>query len=214
MIFSDDFSAGASSQWGNEVGSWQAVGGVYNAGAPTGAPPVPYTSLPFQLTDFSMQVDMNDIGDGGIWLRSQDNRNGVLLITGGDGYWDNGSSPQKGRDLYWHVFVNGVATPGGFLSRVANVFDPGVTDATIRVDVVGNTFNAYVNGVLTSTLVNGAFPAGRVALYDAVNPQQSFDNVMLSVIPEPSSIVLVVVSVVLGLTAVHILTTHRTSARR
>jgi len=29
ILFSDDFNSGASSLWGNEVGAWSAVGGVY-----------------------------------------------------------------------------------------------------------------------------------------------------------------------------------------
>ncbi|MBI2823691.1 MAG: hypothetical protein HYX69_03250 [Planctomycetia bacterium] len=195
-LFSDDFNSGASPLWGNQVGNWAADGGVYNATEPSGAPPLRYSSLPFDITDFSFQVDMADIGDGGIWLRSQDDQNGVLLVTGGDGFWNNGGSPQAGRDLYWHVFVNGVGNPPGFLSRVANVFDPGVTDATIRVDVVGDTFKAYVNDVLVSTLVDGTYTHGRIALYDAYGPQ-SFDNVSLTEVPEGTTFAMFAVGLVL-----------------
>lgn len=114
----------------------------------------------------------------------------MLLVTGGDGYWDGSPNPQAGRDLYWHVFVDGVGMPPGYLGRVHDVFDPGVTDATIRVDVVGNTYKAYVNDVLISTLVDDTYTHGKVALYDAVNPQQSFDNVSISAVPAPSSAVM------------------------
>jgi len=209
VAFNDDFNSGPSPLWGNEVGAWSAAGGVYNATLPSGAPPFRYSSLPYQLSDFSFQVDMNDIGDGGIWLRSADNLNGVLLITGGDGFWDNGGSPQKGKDLYWHVFVNGVGSPPGYLSRVENVFDPGVTDATLRVDVSGDTFKAYVNDVLISTLIDGTFATGKVALYDAYGAQ-SFDNVILNgtAVPEPATLGL------LALGSIGLLATRSARKRR
>lgn len=191
VIFQDSFDSGASPLWGNEVGAWQALNGEYQTTQPTGAPPTPYTSLPFDLTNFTVEVAIRDIGDGGVWLRSQDNQNGVLLVTGGDGWWDNGASPQKGRDLYWHVLVNGLGTPPGYLSRTANVFDPGVTDATIRIEVVGNTYSAFVDGVLKSTLVDGTYTHGKIALYDAWNPGQAFQSVV--VVPEPSASTLILV---------------------
>jgi hypothetical protein len=74
VIFTDNFNSGPSPLWGNEVGAWTAAGGVYNASLPTRAQPYPYTSIPFDLTAFSFQVDINQVADGGIWLRSQDNR--------------------------------------------------------------------------------------------------------------------------------------------
>jgi hypothetical protein len=199
VIFEDTFDSGASPLWGNEVGNWQAANGEYQATQPTGLPPYVYSSLPFDLTDFTVEVDIRDIGDGGIWLRSQDNQNGVILITGGDGWWDNGGSHQKGRDLYWHVLVNGVGDPPGFLSRTANVFDPGVTDATIRVEVSGDTYKAYVDGVLKSTLVNNTYSHGKIALLDAWNPGQAYERVQI--VPEPSSIVLLMIG--LGMTGVY-----------
>ncbi len=87
IIFQDDFESGASSLWGHEVGDWSDLGGVYRE---TNGPLQPqtevnYSSLPFVLTNFTVDIDVNDINDGGVWLRSQDNKNGVLLITGGDG---------------------------------------------------------------------------------------------------------------------------------
>src|SRR6266436_36967 len=83
-LFSDDFNAGASPLWGNEVGSWFAAGGVYDSQFPSNSP-LTYSSLPFALSDFSIDVDINHLQDGGIWLHSADNGNGVLLVTGGNG---------------------------------------------------------------------------------------------------------------------------------
>src|SRR5689334_5458304 len=87
IIFTDNFNAGASPLWGNEVGNWQASGGVYFANSPSNFPNA-HSSLPFSLTDFSVDLDINDLQDGGVWLRSTEaagtnvGRTGVLLVTG------------------------------------------------------------------------------------------------------------------------------------
>ena len=188
-LFSDNFDSGASPLWGNEDGAWEASGGVYEASAPSAVPGT-YSSLPYDLTDFSISVDMYDIGDGGLWLRSSDNRNGVLLVTGGDGWWNNPVPGANGRALYWHVFVDMVDVNWPVQGRVEHVFEGGVTDATIRVDVVGDTYKAYVDDVLVATLVDSTYSHGQVALYDS--SAQYFDNVVLegSVVPEPSTLIL------------------------
>src|SRR5689334_9743215 len=84
VIFSDNFNSGASALWGNQSGNWTGSGGVYfaqNQGF------VNCTAVPFNLTDYSVQLDIKSVADGGIWLRSDGSgNNGVLLITGGDGW--------------------------------------------------------------------------------------------------------------------------------
>ena len=67
--FSDNFDTGASTLWGNESGDWSASGGDYSAGSPANFPAT-YTSLPYELSDFTFEVDVNDVVDGGVWLRS------------------------------------------------------------------------------------------------------------------------------------------------
>jgi len=113
VIFFDDFDGGiASPDWGNERGSWRADGGVYDASAPSNNP-VTYSGVTTltSLTDFVLDVDVNTLDDGGIWLRSDYNSgsiNGVLLVTGGfDGSYNG---------LYWHVLQNGSA--GGVQNQV------------------------------------------------------------------------------------------------
>src|SRR5712664_2714737 len=66
VIFSDTFDSGASPLWGNESGSWSATGGVYAATAPNNAPNA-FSSLPFNLTNFFVDVDITGVTDGGIW---------------------------------------------------------------------------------------------------------------------------------------------------
>jgi hypothetical protein len=196
IVFSDNFNAGASAAWGNERGSWRAADGVYDAGAPDNSP-LTYSSVTTLsgLTDFEVDVDVNDLDDGGIWLRSDyngGNINGVLLVTGGSTGNNNG--------LYWHVVQNGSA--GGILGSVGLAGAQG-SDVHLHIEVIGNSYSVFVNGnttALTSISTN-AFASGRVGLYDfsptsgASTPRgQTFDNFQVndltSTVPEPSSLVL------------------------
>ena len=84
--FADNFNAGASPLWGNQSGSWSASGGVYSATLPTNNPTT-HSPLPYALANFSADVDIVNVQDGDLWLRSSiagGVRNGVLLVTGGD----------------------------------------------------------------------------------------------------------------------------------
>ena len=195
VLFSDNFNSGASPLWGHEVGDWSDVGGVYRE---TNGPLQPqtqlnYSSLPFKLTDFSVEVDVNDINDGGIWLRSQDNKNGVLLVTGGNGGTASGGG---GDALYWHVVKNGVdVAPLNMIAR--GLFTPGVSDPHLRIEVIGDIYSVFVDGnpLPATSITTTEFSSGRVGLYD-FSYSQSFDNFVLSaesatgVVPEPLSIVI------------------------
>jgi hypothetical protein len=191
IIFSDNFNTGASPLWGNEIGNWTASGGVYAATSPSNFPSA-HSSLPFALTDFSIDFDVNHLQDGGVWLRSAAapgtnvGRTGVLLVTGGFG--------GTGTGLYWHVVTNGNSYGPG-MNFVNGLFTSGVSDAHIHVEVSGDTFSAFVNGSLVpaTTLTTNAFAGGRIALYDFSN--QTFDNVVVAtpdaaVVPEPPSVIL------------------------
>ncbi len=171
-IFSDTFDSTPSGLWGNEVGNWTASGGVYYAQAPNNAPPT-YSSLPFNLQDFSIDLDINHVQDGGVWLRSSDNQNGILLVTGA-----------AANGLYWHVISGGVVSPR--LNIASGLFTDGVSDAHLHITVSGDTYSVFVNGALTpaTTLTDSTFSSGKIALYD-FSPQ-TFDNV--TVVPEPSSL--------------------------
>ncbi|MDX2038032.1 MAG: hypothetical protein SFX72_15395 [Isosphaeraceae bacterium] len=203
VIFSDDFNAGASPLWGNQVGNWNASGGVYGAGSP-GNFPNAHSTLPFQLADFSVEVDVVGVADGGIWLRSVEapgtsvGISGVLLVTG--------AGTTGGTGLYWHIVATG-ASYGASLNVVSGLFASG-SSPRIRVEVVGDTYSAYVNGSTTpaTTLVTSAFASGRVGLYDFSN--QSFDDFELSAVPEPSTAIGALLGV--GLLAARFLPARRT----
>jgi hypothetical protein len=143
--------------------------------------------LPFNLTDFTFEVDVNNVADGGIWLRATNapgtsvGIKGVLLVTG--------AGATGGTGLYFHVVPDG-STYGSFLDVTPNLFAAG-SNPHLHVVVSGDTYQAFVNGALTPalTLTTSAFSSGRVALYD--NSGQSFDNVVLATsVPEPSPLAL------------------------
>jgi hypothetical protein len=179
-IFSDNFDSGASPLWGNEFGNWTAENGVYYPQT------VPATSsLPFDLTDFTISVDIDNVSDGGIFLRGTPTstwpwNNGVLLVTGGYG--------GTGTGLYWHIATDGEWT--GPLDGVSGLFSQG-SDIHLDVVVSGDTYSAYLNGSSTpaTTLVTDALSNGQVGLYG--NSSQTFDNVVLTTsTPEPSTLAL------------------------
>jgi hypothetical protein len=188
IVFSDDFNSGASPLWGNDIGAWTAAAGVYDASSPSNFPNA-HSSLPFDLGDFTIEFDISNVSDGGVWLRSTlapgtaIGRTGVLLVTGGSG----------GSGLYWHVVTNGNSY-GSSLGVVGNLFTPGVSDPHLRVEVSGDTYSVFVNGLPapSTTLTTTAFLSGQVALYD--RSSQTFDNVVLStpgaVVPEPASFII------------------------
>ena len=199
QIFFDDFNTGADSAWGNERGTWRDIGGVYDATNPDNIPQT-YSSVTTlaTLTDFAVDVDVNAVDDGGIWLRSNYNSgliNGVLFITGGEnGTYDG---------LYWAVIQNGGTTSFG--SVIIDGFQG--SDVHLRIEVIGNTYSAFVDNSPNAliTMTSNVFSSGSVGLYDyspisgATTPRgQTFDNFTVSdfstpaPVPVPSTMLLLV----------------------
>jgi hypothetical protein len=181
VIFSDNFNAGASAQWGNERGNWSASGGVYDAAAPSNAP-LTASLVNMALTDFSFDVDINSVSDGGLWLRADAGaHNGILLVT-------------KSNQLYWHI-VNSDAA-GSILSPA----NPSTgSNPHLHVVVSGDVYSVFVNGAASpaTTLTTSARPSGFAGLYDFSG--QTFDNVSIAV-PEPGAAMFLGMIAVAGLT--------------
>jgi hypothetical protein len=176
VLFSDDFATGPSPLWGNESGGWAASGSGYYATSPNNAPNA-FSSLPFELSDFSVDFDINDVSDGGIFLRAASVPGSTFGIQG---ILLNFKVPDGGGRAYWHIFYDG-ATVSVPLNPEYLDYGP---NPHLHVEVSGDTYSVFVNGSSTplTTLTSSTFSKGRVALYDFSS--QTFGNFVLQ-IPEP-----------------------------
>jgi hypothetical protein len=182
-LFFDDFNSGAASPaWSNTLGNWTADGDVYRAQIPNNFPNAhSFVSTFPSLTDFSVTVDVNTARDGGVWLRASSDPTssvgvtGILLI-----FLNDGRAPNT---LFWHEVIGSY---GSEHNSVSNQFSG---DFSVRIDVQGNTYSAFVNGSSTpaTTFVSNRFTSGYVGLYDhnIFGADQSFDNFRLSDAPAP-----------------------------
>ncbi len=189
VLFSDDFSSGASSLWQPKVGNWVVENGVYyenQYGKYSGNPGNwTYLNLSSALPEtFTLSVDIGNVCDGGIYLRTDSTHsNGILLVTGGYNH--------SGTGLYWHEVVNGNYT--GAVNRVEGNPVQGAS-GTLTVEVAGNVYAAYWNGELITTLTADSpydFTGGSIGLYSWSS--QTFDNVKIttaSAVPLPSAFLL------------------------
>ena len=185
IIFTDNFDSGASPMWSNLRGNWFAASGVYQAANPQNNPPT-FTGLPFVLQNFAIDVDINQVADGGFWLRCDPTgTNGVVLVTGGNGWGAGNRGGNAGRSLYWHVITAANYNNPPKLNEVVGVFNPSVDNVHLRVEVVSNTYSVFLNGSTnaTTTLIetNNIYSMGHVGLYDFSG--QTFDNFVLQIPP-------------------------------
>ena len=170
VSFFDDFTGGASPLWQDVAGQWTVQGGLYWATVPDNLPSA-HSTLPFEMSNLELEVDISEIVDGGLWIRCAEapgspiGLTGVLLVT-------------KGTSLYWHEVTN-PGSYGGIINEASGLFPAG-GNARIRVSVCGDTYEAYVDDATApaTTLTSSAFGIGRVALY--ANSLQKFDNVSLT----------------------------------
>jgi len=175
-LFFDLFSPDRSDLWQIINGTWTNTKGLFKTTEPGG-----YALLPFELTNYVLEADINKITDGGIWVRAVDSSGGpasligVLLVTGGLG--------GTGEGLYWHVDEG---DGFGEVLELNNDLALNGTNARIRIEADGNTFRAFVdnNPIPATTLVLtpdqfSMFPGGRVGFYDN-STMQSFDGLFIS----------------------------------
>ena len=172
LYFADNFDEGASPLWGGEVGSWAVTEGLYGDQSNN---PYSYSSLPFDIRNYTVDVDVTNVQSVGLWLRSDYDGlyDGVILVAN-IGYGSTGA-------LHWHTYNDSVT--GDCLDVVDQGWELGVADPHVRVEVNGDNYTAYsydADGAPTAatTLVTDAFASGRVALYDHLG--QAFDNFVLS----------------------------------
>jgi Ca2+-binding RTX toxin-like protein len=166
ILFAENFDNGASSLWSNS--NWQVNQGTYSS--PTSS----INLLPYSLQDFTLELDINKVQNGGIFLRSDDaSNNGVLLVTGGLG--------GAGTGFYWHIIQNGVYSE--ILSPSASgLLQSGISNVHLRIEVYGNNYSVFLNNDPTpvTTLNTGLFLSGKIGIVDDLF-NQTFDNVKIAV---------------------------------
>jgi hypothetical protein len=183
-LFFDDFNSGASQDWSNKSGNWTAQDGVYRAQDPNNFPNAhSFVSTLPSLTDFSVTVDVNAARNGGVWLRAAEaptfglGVTGVLLIFLNDALHPNA--------LFWHEVTN----PETYGPELNSKFNLPLGNFSLRIDVQGNTYSAFVNGGSdpATTFISNRFTSGFVGLYDEhdMPSTQSFDNFRLADAPAP-----------------------------
>jgi hypothetical protein len=171
--FCDSFASKNDPAWGNQDGSWTIAKHRYYATMPNNNP-LTYTDLTkYQsLKNFTLNVTVNNVFDGGIWLRSQYNGgapNGVLLVVGGACSDYNG--------VYWHVVKGG--NPGQCLNELDV---PGLQGSNTKIKVVakGGNYTAYLNGAMVTSLTDTTYKTGSAGLYDnSVAPEETFSHFCL-----------------------------------
>lgn len=189
VSFFDDFNNGASPLWGNELGNWTAQGGGYYAQNPSNSPPT-YSLLPWQLSDFTINLDVNGVSDGGVWLRSDaSTQNAVLLVIGGFSHSFTG--------FYFHTIENG--NYSGPYAEVGGLFNQG-DNIHVTIVVTGNEYDVFLNGSPNpvTSFTYDVLTGGQVGLYDYTGHgyygiDTSFDNFDLqgeASTPEPVSLTL------------------------
>ncbi|GAJ04283.1 unnamed protein product, partial [marine sediment metagenome] len=155
----DDFSDGIDDGWGHEFGDWVVLNGEYTA---TGEPGPPMSSILGRSFDdlvFDGDLRITKKGAAQLGIRVQDLSstgvsnvgNGILLVI-----FPGGGS------IYWHVIVDGVGEPQNVrpLGMRVSVEHP----LHVRLEVVGDTYNAYVNGKLKNTLVDSTYHSGKLVV--------------------------------------------------
>ncbi len=121
--FTDSFSPG-SGLWSNSSGNWTSASGTYFAQNPGNQPPT-YSGLPYDFSNFTLDVTVNNLGDGGIYLHTDGtSNNGILLVTGGGGYGQGQRGGPSGNSIYFHLASNGSYSAP--INQVGNVFIPGI----------------------------------------------------------------------------------------
>lgn len=175
-LFSDDFNSGASALWGNQLGGWTATGGVYDSSSPNNTPPT-FSLVNQVFSDFVLDVDINSVRDGGLWLRSDSTHDNALVLVTGGGFTNY-------TGLYFHQFTNGNLS--GPFGVAGNLFQSG-DNIHLQVQAQGTQISLFLNNNLVQTITDNTLGSGYVGLYDFSS--QTFDNfVVTDGAPEPGTV--------------------------
>ncbi|OGF54953.1 MAG: hypothetical protein A2Z21_02850 [Candidatus Fraserbacteria bacterium RBG_16_55_9] len=164
MLFFDDFEGNRpNSAWAAGSGTWSIEGGFYVV-PQHWADAYTYVLTPDSTSWQDYAVEVNVINAhrtyrAGIVVRAQDHLNKIFLM------WQNDSW------LCWIVVKNNRG------SDCMGQVGPGLTDTVhLRVEVVGDTYTAYVNGIKRTSIQDTTFRKGMPGLMVQNREWIAFDN--------------------------------------
>ena len=179
QVFTDNFNNVSNGQtdplWNNEIGNWTVNNGAYSPASPAISPPALSTIKGNVWSAFTMDVDILNSIDSGIFFNEQDSNNSDVLIV-----------KPSANLVYWHSRVSGVYGNLFGLSYIAIPAGSGVHVHLASTSTAFNVTVTTVNSTVTSSFTDTLFGSGKIGLYSAVSGQ-SFDNVAInSSVPEPT----------------------------
>lgn len=182
IIFADDFDAGPSAEWDQQIGTWRMVNGEYSitniVGWTNGISLIGDPSL----TDYRIEVEIDLQGSipnnhPAIVVRLQDMDNYLVLKLTGDLFGPLGLQSTS-KDASWYIVEDGEWTKVG--NAGFNGFPTGrpfVIEVHVRQDIV----STYLDGQRVSSWSNAPYLNGRVGLSidSNTNNTVTFDNFVL-----------------------------------
>ena len=142
--FNDNFDTGISSEWDVITGQWSTYSNELISTEAGTEPPgyIPIISLKENsLHDISLDVDINYVAGAIILLRTSYSENGYNSINNGVVLVVAGYGATR-PTLYWHMFQDGGVSP--VIAQSGNIDGLLGGDIHLRVEVIGNTYSAYL----------------------------------------------------------------------
>jgi len=177
VLFFDDFEDGPDPAWAPAVGDWVVRKGRYQLREWRGKGRT-YVSIGKSWRNYAVEVTIRggnreepDFGYPGtvqrcgIIIRAQDDLNRVMLVSMGCDY------PGCGGSLCWYV-IKGRKAKRSCVNKVAGL----PRKALVRVEVFGNRYEAYVNGIKRTELEDDTFERGMPGLFVKENLGVTFDD--------------------------------------
>lgn len=164
-LFFDDFEDGADPAWRFVSGNWEVVDGALRQTEFHFAPVFGYIAGGEAWTDYKVDVDVHSEWGGGGWkkqglvVRSTDDLNKVIL-------WGETTK------IRFSVIKDGQEIASG-----GTVEPEWPTDCHLTLEVQGNSYKLYVNGILRSEFIDSTHPSGTVGVaMEEAQPNLTFDN--------------------------------------
>jgi len=172
VLFFDDFEDGWAPEWKFVSGNWEVIDGELCQTQFTFSPVFGYVSGGEAWTNYVVDVDVHSEFGGGGWkkqgvvVRSTDDLNKVVLWA-------------RYGTIWFSVIKDGEEVASG-----GSVHPEWPTDCHLALEVQGDSYKLYVNGVLRAAFEDSTHPAGTVGVAtEEAQPNLTFDNFRVAALP-------------------------------